>query len=570
MSDVDRIDRRACQIVEAVTRPRLVGAVSRPQLVGAVSRSRSGVIEAGTIPIRRQRSRNLEIAPTSFVGLLALPLALLLTLCSAANLSRADDAGLAKLIYTRGPTATEGTNGAIRIVGLGSSLQAGDLISTGEESFAIIELPDTTRVMLRPDTAVRLAVLRGSGSANGATATPTNTAAAATAQRTAQRDGVSLQLDRGGIRAQGPKVPSAPTSSAAATTGASANDITAANTAASSAATTSAPLRLQVVTADATVSSANGADFIARTCNVDCAAERSTMRKVTTPSSSSVARALVVSGDVSIASPDGVSRSIAKGATMNVGDVISTAANAHAVIAFRDSTRVTIEPSSAFKVEAYRLAPQQPQTEVAHFRLQHGGMRAATGDIGHRRLTSMRFATPVATVGIRGTGFDVVESKTCGGQSAKGKPAMTAAVWTGAIVLQESNTVINKGEAVCQFDAGGKVYKAAPPKLDTPRPDEVGIPQNTFDALSANGDEAGTHVTSMDGDLTVSNNNGNVFLSTGEDGFASNLTNVTPSRTQNTISLGRADPFLTLDLGSKPDQFDAFQPVFSTQCTNGG
>ena len=155
-----------------------------------------------------------------------------------------DSAGLATLIYARGPTAVAATSGALRIVGIGSPLQAGDLISTGDESFAIIELADTTRVMLRPDTAVRLAVLNR---------------AAATQATPAHDAGVALQLDRGGIRAQAPKA----AASGAATAGA----------ATAGAATAGAARRppaaiLQVVTADATVTS-QGADFIARTCNVD-------------------------------------------------------------------------------------------------------------------------------------------------------------------------------------------------------------------------------------------------------------------------------------------------------------
>ena len=503
----------------------------------------------------RREDQPCKLAPSSITSFLIAPcsigrsawsaprqlLAWLLLSLGGSGVAHADDAGLATLIYTRGPTATEGVNGTIRIVGIGSPLQAGDLISTGEESFAIIELADTTRVMLRPDTAVRLAAL---------------TAARATATTAAHGDGVSLQLDHGGLRAHGPK---------AAANAAS----TSTSSSATSTSTDATPIALQVVTADATVTS-TGADFIARTCNVDCAAERASMRKVTTPSATSVARALVVSGAVSTTTAEGVSRSIAKGATMNVGDVISTTNNAHAVLAFRDGTRVTVEPNSAFKVEAYRLAPQQPETETAQFRLQRGGMRAATGDMGHRRLASMRFATPVATIGIRGTGFDLVETPECGGQAAKDKPALTASVWTGVIVLQESNTVINKGETVCQLSTGGKVYKADPPKLDTPRPDQVGIPQNTFDVLGASGDEAGTHVSTLDGDLTVSNSQGNVYLSSGEDGFANQLSNTSPSRTQNTLSLGRADPFLTLDLGGNANTFNTFEPVFSTQCSNGG
>ena len=481
---------------------------------------------------------------------------------------RAADAGLATLIYSRGPTATATASGALRIVGIGSPLQAGDLISTGNESFAVIELADTTRVMLRPDTAVRLAVLSAAAAAATHAAAGTSGGGAATAatNAAAPSDGVSLQLGRGGIRAHAPKAAGTSGTGAAGAPGSGATGAPGPGAAGAAAAAAEPALTLQVVTADATVTS-HGADFIARTCNVDCAAERGSLRRVATPGATSVARALIVAGEVSITDSAGISRSIARGATLQVGDVISAAANAHAVIGFRDGTRVTVQPESAFKVEAYQLSAAQPDTETAQFRLQRGGMRAATGDIGHRQLTHMRFATPIATIGIRGTGFDALESAECGGQKPKDKPALTASVWNGAIVLQESNTVVSNGETVCQLTAGGKVFKANAPQLDTPRPDQVSIPQNTFDVLGQNGDETGLHLSAIDGDLTVSNDAGIVFLGSGEDGFVN--TGI-PERTQDTISLGRADPFLTLDLGGNPDQWATFQPQFGVSCPVGG
>jgi hypothetical protein len=146
---------------------------------------------------------------------------------------------------------------------------------------------------------------------------------------------------------------------------------------------------------------------------------------------------------------------------------------------------------------------------------------------------------------------------------------LTAHVWKGAIALEESNAVVQTGETVCLLEKGGEVTRGQPkPALETPRPDEVPVPDNTFGTRAQSGSESGLHLSVMDGHVVLYNEAGEVHLGPGEDGFANNLRSL-PARVQNEQSLGRSDPFLRLDLRSDPNTWDAFDPGQGLECPLG-
>ncbi len=173
------------------------------------------------------------------------------------------------------------------------------------------------------------------------------------------------------------------------------------------------------------------------------------------------------------------------------------------------------------------------------FSLVRGGLRFATGLIGARRHDSVLIKTGVATIGIRGTGFDLIEGEECGGkQAAAGKPGITAQVWKGGIALEESHADVASGEAVCVLEKGQPVTKVeAKTDLGTPRPDEVEIPDDTFAA--------------------------------GEDGFVGDA-NSSLLRADNQRSVGRGDPFFSLSPDSPLETLDKFQGDFGLTCPGGG
>ena len=160
---------------------------------------------------------------------------------------------------------------------------------------------------------------------------------------------------------------------------------------------------------------------------------------------SSAGTATLVTGHVSAAAPSGEIRDLIKGGTVYAGEVIITAAGSYVNIEFSDGGRVLLRPETRFAIERYQYAGAQApaggqaqpvRQESAFFRLLKGGFRAVSGLIGHTRREDYAVQTPVATIGIRGTDYEV---RYCNGDCGDITPAphdgLYAGVQSGAIAL---------------------------------------------------------------------------------------------------------------------------------------
>ncbi len=158
----------------------------------------------------------------------------------------------------------------------------------------------------------------------------------------------------------------------------------------------------------------------------------------------SAGTATLVTGHVSAAAPSGEIRDLIKGGAVYAGEVIITATGSYVNIAFSDGGRVLLRPETRFAIERYQYAGAQTSTsqnqpvrqESAFFRLLKGGFRAVSGLIGHTRRDDYAVQTPVATIGIRGTDYEVRYcSGDCGDISPSPKDGLYAGVQSGAIAL---------------------------------------------------------------------------------------------------------------------------------------
>ena len=122
-------------------------------------------------------------------------------------------------------------------------------------------------------------------------------------------------------------------------------------------------------------------------------------------------------------------RALSAGNKVNVGETIVTGPNSYANLKFADGGRILLRPNTEFTVEAYNYtaapaaaAPAQAVSgakpaaipppapvvgQTAFFRLVRGGFRAISGLIGKADQQAYRVTTPVATIGIRGTDYEV-------------------------------------------------------------------------------------------------------------------------------------------------------------------
>ena len=92
------------------------------------------------------------------------------------------------------------------------------------------------------------------------------------------------------------------------------------------------------------------------------------------------------------------------GADLLQGDIVKTGSNAAAGISFLDGTRVSLGPASEIEITSYRFEPQQQDYSFDVY-MKKGSAVYSSGKLGKISPDSIRFRTPQATVGVRGTKF---------------------------------------------------------------------------------------------------------------------------------------------------------------------
>lgn len=146
-------------------------------------------------------------------------------------------------------------------------------------------------------------------------------------------------------------------------------------------------------------------------------------------------------GSVADTAKDGSVRQLKDGDDVYPGDSFVLGADSYLDLDLEDTGRILLRPNTTFQITSYHyeadahdangpigadgqplIKPQQP--ENAFFRLVKGGLRAIDGVIGHTTPQNYGVETPVATIGVRGTAFDV---RYCGDDctdeaDASGKP----------------------------------------------------------------------------------------------------------------------------------------------------
>lgn len=97
---------------------------------------------------------------------------------------------------------------------------------------------------------------------------------------------------------------------------------------------------------------------------------------------------------------------LSKGRTVESGDQIVTGAGGRAQLRFSDGGMVALQPNTQFNIARYSDA-NDPKQDSFLVDLVRGGMRAITGLIGKRNRDNYKVTTTTATVGIRGSSFNL-------------------------------------------------------------------------------------------------------------------------------------------------------------------
>ncbi len=361
--------------------------------------------------------------------------------------------------FVRGAGSLQRPGRPAQLLGRGQQVEQGDTITTGPNSSAILKLTDGTRMTMRADSKFVLQTY------DFKPAAPANESAGS----------MVIGLLKGGMRTLTGLIPKRDTDAA------------------------------RVITATATVG-IRGTDFDARLCGNDCPriAGAAPARPVTLAAS---ARIISMQGAVTATDAAGSRRLLAVGGPIYPGDTLESAAGAHAVLAFRDDSRMTVQPSARVKIEDYVYDAANPGEGRLLLNLIKGGMRAFTGLIGKANRNNVTYRTPTATVGIRGTGTDLCVG--CG--TDENETAVSN--WEGSITLTANRETcsgasctieINAGENAVVNGQGTSVVRSSfVLQFTTPRPDQVTPPANLWSVAAPPENTEGLFVFVRDGHISI-------------------------------------------------------------------
>jgi len=423
---------------------------------------------------------------------------LLLTLISLAGFAAVE---VGEVTYSRGVLTGQIDGSSPRIIGKGVPLHNGETLNTGSRGFALIKLDDGTRMTLRPNTTFKIEnVNTTQGSEN-----------------------ILLSLLRGGFRALTGFV------------------------------SKRKPNAFRINTSVATIG-IRGTEFDARICVAsECDDEEKALGKTAQNESRVIGRIALLRGKASATEDDQSTRVLLVGAAVYERDQIRTGIKSFIVIAFNDKTRVTLSPNSAFRIEEHEFKPEQPDENNSFFSFLQGGLRLITGAIGRLNRKAFRIGTPTATIGIRGTGFDLICEGACVSSSAMLDPArdtllakfirffvkpayalgdgngMYAKVWSGAIELRLGNGTMLLENGKTAYLKNNFSRPILLPDLPinirsmggAPRPDKVTVDPELFSSSDNQEIKPGLYVNVRKGDVAVKGADGRTInLGAGEAGVA--------------------------------------------------
>ena len=394
----------------------------------------------------------------------------------ASGTARAQSAG--EVEFSRGVGFAQTPGEAPRTLGRGLPLREGDRLTTSEGASAIIKLQDGTRMTVRPNSELVLQQYQF--------------------RENAPDNSFLMQLVRGGFRA---------------VTGLISRQ---------------SPNAARIQTNTATIG-IRGTDFDARVCRTDCAQESNQIQESARPNAvQASARIINAQGEIFAVDGAGTRRRLVNGAGVYPGDLIETARGAQAVLAFRDETRITLGSQTRFRVDNFVYDSSNAEDGRFLASILRGSVRALTGLIARANNRNVGFSTATATIGIRGTGFDVMCTGPCAGEPEEPGTGLTLWSWLGSIAVtpggQTALQVLQAGQGLL-ITPSSILPVQVQPSIEGPRPDQVNVPPKLFASDNVSDASEGLFVFVRDGHIEIATASEILHLGRGEAGFAGDAGN---------------------------------------------
>jgi hypothetical protein len=146
-------------------------------------------------------------------------------------------------------------------------------------------------------------------------------------------------------------------------------------------------------------------------------------------------RIIMAHGNVQAINDDGVIRQLKRRDSIFNHEVIKTGKESKVQIRFTDNALLALKADSELNIKAYVYSATNEEDNQVLMELVAGGFRTLTGKIGKGNKEAYKIDTPVASIGIRGTLYDVQLSA----------DKILAGVWNGGISLNTLQGQFNLG-----------------------------------------------------------------------------------------------------------------------------
>jgi hypothetical protein len=227
-------------------------------------------------------------------------------------------------------------------------------------------------------------------------------------------------------------------------------------------------------------------------------------------------------GDVFATDTAGSRRRLVSGGAVFPGDTVETGVRTFALLAFRDQTRAALGSNSRLQIQNFVYDANNASEGSFLVRLARGSMRAVTGLIGKANPSRVAVGTATATIGIRGTGFDVTCTGPCAGEEGPPDSGFSLFTWDGTVAVTpegRGEELVGQGQGI--FVSAELVRRlTSGPEIDAPRPDDVPIDEEAlFGAAPIGDDPEGLYVFVRDGHVEIRTATDVLHLARGEAGY---------------------------------------------------
>ncbi|MGB0205475.1 MAG: FecR family protein [Neptuniibacter sp.] len=105
--------------------------------------------------------------------------------------------------------------------------------------------------------------------------------------------------------------------------------------------------------------------------------------------------------------PEQEARLLKRKSAVFSNDQISTGPKGQLQLRFTDGSRLSLRPETLFHIENFQFDGDKPRDGSSVYRLLKGGLRTITGTISSAQPDNYRVNTPIATIGVRGTDYEL-------------------------------------------------------------------------------------------------------------------------------------------------------------------